>query len=87
MSKVAVVYWSGTGNTEAMAEEVANGAKATGAEVESFTTDVFAADQMDDYDAVAFAASYTPLTLPTSEVVAIPGAHGSFTQTNHLNST
>ena len=27
MSKIAVVYWSGTGNTEAMAEEVANGAK------------------------------------------------------------
>ena len=31
MSKIAVVYWSGTGNTEAMAEEVANGAKAAGA--------------------------------------------------------
>ena len=54
MSKAAVVYWSGTGNTEAMAEEVANGAKAAGAEVESFTTDDFAADKMDDYDAVAF---------------------------------
>lgn len=54
MSKIAVVYWSGTGNTEAMAEEVANGAKAAGAEVESFTTDDFAADKMDDYDAVAF---------------------------------
>ena len=54
MSKIAVVYWSGTGNTEAMAEEVANGVKAAGAEVESFTTDDFAADKMDDYDAVAF---------------------------------
>lgn len=54
MSKIAVVYWSGTGNTEAMAEEVANGAKAAGAEVESFTTDDFAADKMNDYDAVAF---------------------------------
>ena len=32
----------------------ANGAKAAGAEVESFTTDDFAADKMDDYDAVAF---------------------------------
>ena len=28
MSKVAVVYWSGTGNTEMMANEVAEGAKA-----------------------------------------------------------
>ena len=54
MSKIEVVYWSRTGNTEAMAEEVANGAKAAGAEVESFTTDDFAADKMNDYDAVAF---------------------------------
>ena len=29
MSKVAVVYWSGTGNTEAMANEVAEGAKSS----------------------------------------------------------
>ena len=28
MSKVAVIYWSGTGNTEAMAQAVAEGAKA-----------------------------------------------------------
>ena len=28
MSKVAVVYWSGTGNTEIMANKVAEGAKA-----------------------------------------------------------
>ena len=28
MSKVAVVYWSGTGNTETMANAVAEGAKA-----------------------------------------------------------
>lgn len=27
MSKIAVVYWSGTGNTEAMANEVAEGSK------------------------------------------------------------
>ena len=33
MSKVAVVYWSGTGNTEAMAMAVAEGAKGKGAEV------------------------------------------------------
>ena len=29
--KTAVVYWSGTGNTEAMAQSVAEGAKAAGA--------------------------------------------------------
>ena len=33
MSKVAVVYWSGTGNTQAMADAVAEGAKGKGAEV------------------------------------------------------
>ena len=32
MNKLAVIYWSGTGNTRAMAEAVAEGAKAAGAE-------------------------------------------------------
>ena len=31
MSKIAVIYWSGTGNTEAMADLVANAAAAAGA--------------------------------------------------------
>ena len=30
MSKIEVVYWSGTGNTEAMAEAVLAGAKGSG---------------------------------------------------------
>lgn len=51
--KTAVVYWSGTGNTEAMAEAVANGAKAAGAEVTSYTADAFNADLAAEYDAVA----------------------------------
>ena len=34
MSKVNVVFWSGTGNTEAMANAVAQGAKSAGAEVD-----------------------------------------------------
>ena len=54
MSKVAVVYWSGTGNTEMMANEVAAGAKAAGAEVSVFTPDTFTADKMDEFDALAF---------------------------------
>ena len=54
MSKVAVVYWSGTGNTEAMANQVAAGAKQAGAEVSMFTAAEFGPDQMDDFDAVAF---------------------------------
>ena len=34
MSKIAVIYWSGTGNTQAMAAAVADGAKGAGAEVD-----------------------------------------------------
>ena len=54
MSKVAVVYWTGTGNTGAMAEAVAAGAKEAGAEVLLTTSADFNAGMMDDYDAVAF---------------------------------
>lgn len=45
MVKVAIVYWTATGNTEAMAEEIAIGARNEGAEVllES-VTDVVPAD-------------------------------------------
>lgn len=54
MSKVAVVYWSGTGNTQAMADAVAAGAQEAGAEVQVLEASAFGADQMDTYDAVAF---------------------------------
>lgn len=54
MSKVAVVYWSGTGNTEEMAKKVLEGAKAAGAEAELFTSADFQGSMMDSYDAVAF---------------------------------
>ena len=54
MSKVAVVYWSGTGNTEAMANEVESGAKAAGAEVSVFTAAEFDESKVDDFDAIAF---------------------------------
>ena len=37
MNKVAVIYWSGTGNTEAMASAAAEGAKAAGADVSLLT--------------------------------------------------
>ena len=54
MKKVAVVYWSVTGNTEAMAAAVAEGAKEKGAEAELITAGLFSADALDSYDAVAF---------------------------------
>ncbi len=51
MSKVAVIYWSGTGNTEAMAGAVAEGAKAAGADVSLLAcADV---NSVDGFDAVA----------------------------------
>ena len=54
MSKIAVVYWSGTGNTEAMADAVLKGARDKGAEADIFTAAEFSADKMGDYDAIAF---------------------------------
>jgi len=54
MSKIAVVYWSGTGNTEAMAKEVESGALAVGADVSVFTATDFAGNMVNDYDAIAF---------------------------------
>lgn len=54
MSKVAVVFWSGTGNTEAMANMVAAGAKAAGADVTVYTASEFQAGMMDSYDAIAY---------------------------------
>ena len=54
MSKVAVVYWSGTGNTEAMAMTVAEGAKGKGAEVSVIPAAEFTAEQIGNYGAIAF---------------------------------
>ena len=52
--KIAVVYWSGTGNTESMAEAVAEGARKHGAEVALISCDAFNESQVGAYDALAF---------------------------------
>ena len=57
MSKVAVVYWTGTGNTGMMAEGVAEGAKAAGAEVTVLGPSQFSAGDVASYDAIAFGCS------------------------------
>ena len=54
MSKVAVVFWSGTGNTQAMADAVAEGAKEAGAEVSVFGPSEFGTDKVTEFDAIAF---------------------------------
>ena len=54
MSKVAVAYWSGTGNTEAMAKAVPGGIGEKGGEAALLTAAEFGADAMDGYDADSF---------------------------------
>ena len=54
MSKIAVVYWSGTGNTEAMAKAVLRGAQNKGASAELFEASAFDAEKLAGLDAVAF---------------------------------
>ena len=53
MSKIAVIYWSGTGNTEAMADLVANAATAAGAAVDKFTASEFNVASAGDYTGFA----------------------------------
>ena len=53
MSKIAVIYFTNTGNTEAIADLVAEGARAAGAEAELFEADAFTADDVADFDAFA----------------------------------
>ena len=54
MSKIAVVYWSGTGNTEAMASAVAEGAKAAGGDVTLYAATDFSGSMAGDFHAIAF---------------------------------
>lgn len=54
MSKIAIVYWSGTGNTAAMAGAVEAGAVSAGAEVSVFGPSDFSAEKLADFDAFAF---------------------------------
>ena len=49
--KAAVIYWSGTGNTEQMANAIAEGAGAELFSVSDFTGDIA------DYDRIAFGCS------------------------------
>lgn len=51
MSKVSVIYWSGTGNTEAMAKAIVEGAKEAGAaEVDLFQVSEITPEQALEYD-------------------------------------
>ncbi|MCI6092062.1 flavodoxin [bacterium] len=54
MSKIAVVFWSGTGNTEQMAYAVMEGIKEKAAEAALFAASEFGASMVKQYDAIAF---------------------------------
>ena len=53
MAKVVVAYWSGTGNTERMAEIIGNGVKAAGKEAEVVSMDAISAADLKDVPAFA----------------------------------
>ena len=54
MRKIAVVYWSGTGNTEAMAGAVAEGVKEKGGEAVVLTAGEFDPSMIASFDGFAF---------------------------------
>ncbi|HCT65188.1 MAG TPA: flavodoxin [Lachnospiraceae bacterium] len=56
MEKIAVIYWSGTGNTASMAEEIARGINENGAQADLFTVDAFSGN-VSDYEKIAFGCS------------------------------
>ena len=53
MAKVKIIYWSGTGNTAAMAAAIAEGAKEAGAEAELITAETAGAADVQDAKAIA----------------------------------
>ena len=53
MKKAAVIYWSGTGNTEAMANAVLEGMKSAGADAVLLTASDVDGSAIGGYDAVA----------------------------------
>lgn len=53
MSKVSIIYWSGTGNTEIMANAIAEGVKEAGAEAELISAEMATADMVADVKAFA----------------------------------
>ena len=50
--KIAVVYWSGTGNTEAIAGAVARGVEESGSQADLLKN--ISANELGSYDAIAF---------------------------------
>lgn len=54
MEKTAIVYWSGTGNTEAMAKAIAQGMKESNADVDVFNVGDIEVSALNAYPKLAF---------------------------------
>lgn len=54
MKKIAIVYWSGTGNTKMMAEALEQGVKSATGEATLLDPSQFSEEDLAKYDAVAF---------------------------------
>lgn len=54
MSKIAVIFWTSTGNTEIMADAVIEGATSAGIEGFKFPASQFNINSVSEYDAFAF---------------------------------
>ena len=54
MGKTAIVYWSGTGNTEEMAKAIQAGTREAGAEAQLFEVEQFSPEEMGSYDGFFF---------------------------------
>ncbi len=53
MAKVLIVYWSGTGNTEIMAEKIAEGLKSANQDVDLRQVSDVSASEVKDFDKIA----------------------------------
>jgi len=54
MRKIGIVYWSGTGNTELMAQSILEGVKDNQSDVTLYQATEFTPELMDRFDAIGF---------------------------------
>lgn len=54
MKKVGIVFWSGTGNTEVMANKIAEGVNTNGGESSIFSPSDFNSTLVNNFDVIAF---------------------------------
>jgi flavodoxin short chain len=54
VDKIAVIYWSGSGNTEKMAKAIVKGVNQAGKDVDVFQASDFSAKDINAYEKIAF---------------------------------